>query len=263
MRNGLCGETPSEILNEMKVIQNLNQRAEKKTFSLVISPEKKEGQRLSAKELREITKDFMNKIGINPEKQQFIAFVHTEKAHKHIHIIANRVKEDGRLINDSHIGKRAQWAGHNVAKERGLTSAKEVMIDKIQNIERENDLDRTIKGVILKKHSSVMKMHPKSMEEYQKMMLDLGVEVVPTVNKQGQIQGHRMIDLATGKNFKASEIHRQLGLKNIMKEGIPFKNNDVKLTHGLIKTQNLALDLSMKIVKKLAKEIIREAGIGL
>ena len=137
------------------------------------------------------------------------------------------------------------------------------MIDKIQNIERENDLDRTIKGVILKKHSSVMKMHPKSMEEYQKMMLDLGVEVVPTVNKQGQIQGHRMIDLATGKNFKASEIHRQLGLKNIMKEGISFKNNDVKLAHGLIKTQNLALDLSMKIVKKLAKEIIREAGIGL
>ena len=48
-----------------------------------------------------------------------------------------------------------------------------------------------------------------------------------------------------------------------MKEGIPFKNNDVKLTHGLIKTQNLALDLSMKIVKKLAKEIIREAWIGL
>ncbi len=263
LRNGLCGETPSEILNEMKVIQNLNQRAEKKTLSLVISPEKKEGQRLSDKELREITKDFMNKIGINPDKQQFIAFVHTEKAHKHIHIIANRVKEDGRLINDSHIGKRAQWAGHNVAKERGLTSAKEVMIDKIQNIERENDLDRTIKGVILKKHSSVMKMHPKSMEEYQKMMLDLGVEVVPTINKQGQIQGHRMIDLATGKNFKASEVHRQLGLKNIMKEGIPFKNNDVKLTHGLIKTQNLALDLSMKIVKKLAKEIIREAGIGL
>ena len=255
LRNGLCGETPSEILNEMKVIQNLNQRAEKKTFSLVISPEKKEGQRLSDKELREINKDIM--------KHQFIAFFHTVKANNHIHIIANRVKEDGRLINDSHIGKRAQWAGHNVAKERGLTSAKEVMIDKIQNIERENDLDRTIKGVILKKHSSVMKMHPKSMEEYQKMMLDLGVEVVPTVNKQGQIQGHRMIDLATGKNFKASEIHRQLGLKNIMKEGIPFKNNDVKLTHGLIKTQNLALDLSMKIVKKLAKEIIREAGIGL
>lgn len=260
-RNGLSGEKPTEILQEMKIIQDLNQRAEKKTFSMVLSPEKEEGKKLSDKQLREITKDFMKKLGVDPEKQQYIAFVHTEKSHKHIHIIANRVQENGKLINDNHIGKRAQWAGHEVAKERGLTSAKEKMIDKLKTIEMQKDVDRVVKNEILKKHHFVMSNHPKSMEMYQKQMEKLGVKVTPTINKQGEIQGHRMLDLATGKDFKASEVHRQLGLKNIMQKGVPFKNPAISLSAPLQLTQNIALNLAKSLVKNMVKKTISH-GLG-
>lgn len=260
-RNGLSGEKPTEILHEMKIIQDLNQRAEKKTFSMVISPEKQEGKKLSNKELREITKDFMKKLGVDPEKQQYIAYVHTEKAHKHIHIIANRVQENGKLIPDNHIGKKAQWAGHEVAKKRGLTSAKEKMIDKLKTIEFQKDLDRAVKNEIINKHEFIISKFPNSMESYMKQMNNLGVKVIPTINKQGQVQGHRMMDLATGKDFKASEIHRNLGLKNIIEKGIPFTNPTISLTKTLEVAQNFALNLTSKIITTAIKKTISQ-GIG-
>ncbi|MBM7421050.1 MULTISPECIES: relaxase/mobilization nuclease domain-containing protein [Chryseobacterium] len=260
-RNGVCGEDSKEILQEMKIIQDLNQNAQNKTFSLVLSPEKSEGQKLSNKELREITRDFMKKLNIDPEKQQFIAFVHTEKSHKHIHIIANRVQDNGKLISDHFIGKKAQWAAHEVAKENGLISAKEIMINKLQTIEQGKDLDRAVKNEILKKHEFVINQNPKSMELYMKKMEELGVKVTPTINKQGQIQGHRMMDLATGKDFKASEVHRNLGLKKIMENGIPFQDSNLSFTKPLEIVQNVALKISTKIIKEIVKKTVSQ-GMG-
>ncbi|MFN3019933.1 relaxase/mobilization nuclease domain-containing protein [Chryseobacterium sp. TY3] len=260
-RNNLCGERPTEILQEMKIIQNLNQNAQNKTFSLVLSPDKEEGKKLSNEKLRKITKDFMKKLGIDPDKQQFVAFVHTEKEHKHIHIIANRVQENGKLIPDNYIGKQAHWAAHEVAKENNLISAKEVMISKIQSIEKQTDLDRVVKNDVLKKHDFVMKQNPESMEVYMRKMEKLNVKVVPTINKQGQVQGHRMIDLATGKDFKASEIHRKMGLKNIMEKGIPFKNPKIAFTKPLQLAQNLAVKLASKMVVEIVKQTFSR-GMG-
>ncbi|MCD0477457.1 relaxase/mobilization nuclease domain-containing protein [Chryseobacterium sp. LC2016-29] len=253
-RNGICGETPSQILSEMKIIQNLNQNAQNKTFSLVLSPDKTQGQKLSDKELRKITRDFMKKLSIEPEKQQFVAFVHTEKSHKHIHIIVNRVQDDGKLLSDHFIGKKAQWAAHKVAIENGLISAKELLIDKLRSIDQGKDLDRTVKNEILRKHDFVMNHHPKSMESYMKKMEEIGVKIIPTINKQGQIQGHRMSDLATGKDFKASDVHRSVGLKKLMENGLPFIDANLSFTKPLESAQNLALKISREIVTEIAKD---------
>lgn len=228
LRNNLSGMTPTEILQEMKIIQNLNQKAQYKTLSLVLSPEKKEGQKLTNKELKEITLDFLKELKVDTKNQQYLAFVHTEKEHKHIHIICNRVKDDGTLVSDNFIGKKAKWAAHRIAKERGLISAKERMLENLKNIEQGKDDKRAIKNKILEKHNLVMKTKPKSMEEYKRKMYDFGVKVIPTINRQGLIQGYRFLDLESGNNFKASEIHRKLGL-NILseKEILPIRKETI------------------------------------
>ena len=217
LRNNLSGVTPTEILQEMKIIQNLNQKAQYKTLSLVLSPEKIEGKKLTNKELQEMTLDFLKELKIDTKNQQYLAFVHTEKEHKHIHIICNRVKDNGTLVSDNFIGKKAQWAAHRIAKEKGLISAKERMIENLKNIEQGKDNNRAIKNRILEKHNLVMETNPKSMEEYRRKMYDFGVKVIPTINRQGLIQGYRFLDLESGNNFKASEIHRKLGL-NVLSE---------------------------------------------
>ena len=231
LRNNLSGVTPTEILQEMKIIQNLNQKAQYKTLSLVLSPEKIEGKKLTNKELQEMTLDFLKELKIDTKNQQYLAFVHTEKEHKHIHIICNRVKDNGTLVSDNFIGKKAQWAAHRIAKERGLISAKERMIENLKNIEQGKDNNRAIKNRILEKHNLVMETNPKSMEEYRRKMYDFGVKVIPTINRQGLIQGYRFLDLESGNNFKASEIHRKLGL-NILseKEILPIRTETIHST---------------------------------
>ena len=231
LRNNLSGETPTEILHEMKIIQDLNQKAQYKTLSLVLSPEKTEGQKLTNKELQEMTLDFLKELKIDTKNQQYLAFVHTEKEHKHIHIICNRVKDDGTLVSDNFIGKKAQWAAHRIAKERGLISAKERMIENLKNIEQGKDNKRAIKNKILEKHNLVMKINPKSMEEYKHKMYDFGIKVIPTINRQGLIQGHRFLDLESGSDFKASEIHRKLGLNVLSeKEILPIRTETIHST---------------------------------
>ena len=51
-------------------------------------------------------------------------------------------------------------------------------------------------------------------------MKSMGVIVQPSINKQGQIQGHRFLNVATNENFKASEINRKIDLKNFGKTKI-------------------------------------------
>lgn len=228
LRFGLCGEKPTEIMREMRVIQNANQRAKNKFFSLVLSPDKEEGKTISDKRLREMTKDFMRELGINPERQQFIAFVHTEKPHKHIHIIANRVQRDGTLISDHHIGKRAQWAAHRIAKKNNLISAKEKQHKNLENMSIEEKKHKSVRQKIKRKHDWVMRKNPKSMQVYFKIMNKVGVEVVPTINKyNGKVQGMRVKDLETGLEFKASDVHRSMSLNKIMETGIPYEASAV------------------------------------
>ena len=79
LRNNLCGETPVELFQEMKILQNLNQKATNKLISLVLSPHVNDGKNLSKKDLENITSEFLKELEIDVEKSQFIAFLHTEK----------------------------------------------------------------------------------------------------------------------------------------------------------------------------------------
>lgn len=221
-RNLLCGSTPKEVVEEMKMIQDLNQKATNKTFSLVLSPDVKDGKNLSDDELRAMTKDYMNKLGIDTEKQQYIMFIHSGTKAKHIHIIANRVQANGKLISDNHIGKRAQWIAHEIAKEKGLISAKERMFENMKNIEKGTD---SLKNQIFKKHQEILKQNPKSFENYILLMKEKGLEVKPTINRQGQLQGFRVKDLKTEKEFKASEVNRLMSASNLIKSGISLNYN--------------------------------------
>lgn len=266
-RNNLCGSTPKEIIEEMKMIQDLNHRATNKTFSMVISPDIKDGKNLSDDELRGITKDYLNKLGIDTEKQQYVAFVHTEKEHKHVHIIANRVQPNGKLIPDHHIGKRAQWIAHAIAKEKGLVSAKEKMFENLKNIDKVKD---NLKTEIFSKHQAVMMERPQTFQKYIFQMKQQGLEVNPTINRQGQVQGFRVRDLKTDKEYKMSEIHRSMSASNLIKSGLKndlshkldttLKRVNHKQTKQTSINKSVAINKELKSIKNdLAFEIKKEA----
>lgn len=226
LRNDLSGTTPKEIYSDMLVLQQQNLRCKNNTISIVLSPTVSDGKRMSDNHLRELTQDFLKTLNLDPRVNQYIAFVHTEKEHKHIHILMNRVRTDGTLIKDNFISKKAQAAAHEIAVKYNLTSAKDLkerkeLKNKITNI----DIKKTIKNA----HFDVLKTKPKNLKIYQERMAKSGIQVLPTINKQGNIQGYRFLHDASGINLKASEVDRNLKLNEL------FRNEESIITEPNLK----------------------------
>lgn len=225
-RNLVSGITPKEIFDDFKIYIEQNQRASKKIFSMVLSPSIEDGHKFTKDEFRDITLEFLKELDFDIKNQPYIAFLHNEKNHFHVHIIASRVNGDGSLIKDNHIGKKAQWAAHRVAINRKLISAKQVRIDKSIAIEKEKNQINTIKKNILNVHKSIV-ANQLNYEEYKRKMFENGFLIKPYLNKQDQLQGHKIIDVHSGVDYKASDIHRSLSLNNLFKIGILPKSNEI------------------------------------
>ena len=154
LRSRLSGETPKELYSDMSIFQNQNLRCTNNTISIVLSPTIQDSMNMSNDELKALTESFFKEMDLDPESNQFIAFVHTENDHKHVHILLNRVKTDGSLINDSFISKKAQTAAHRMALKLGWTSAKDLMEAK----ERERkEFTKEVRSIIKKAHYIVFK----------------------------------------------------------------------------------------------------------
>lgn len=256
----LAGDTTEQITDEFKLIQEQNVRCQKNTLSFILSPIQEEGKQLSKTQLGELTQKFIKEM--NLKEQQAIAFVHRDKAHTHVHLYVNRIGFDGKAYNDSLIGKRSQLAAENVAKEMGLTTVKEVQLEKNINLQ-------PIRHEIKNRHQSVMEhQRPKTLEDYIKAMKAENVKVIPTINKANKLQGFRLE--YKGHNLKASEVHRSMSGGRILGQiaqnsGIGNQIKPIKTVQLLGKTTELTVNFAASIAKSLVKKVIKRSitkGIG-
>jgi len=74
--------------------------------------------RLSDDRMVEIAREYMRRIGI--VNTQYIVCRHTDTAHPHLHIVANRVDNDGRTISDSNDSRRSAKICRELTQEYGL-----------------------------------------------------------------------------------------------------------------------------------------------
>lgn len=257
----LAGENPKEITEEFRIVQSQNPRTKKNTLSFVLSPSIEDGKRLSKQELSELTKKFVKAMGL--KERQAIAFVHSNKEHTHIHLYANRIGFDGKAYKDSFIGKRSQQRAHEVAREMGLTTARDVQHQRLDKVKQ-------VRNEIKRVHEEVIRSErPKSLDAYIKLMEENGIKVIPIINRQEKLQGFRFE--YKGQNLKGSEVHRSMSGGRIIAQ-ISESANKV-ITKSKMPTLKLAgktIELSANIItalaKRFAKKIIKRAidqGIGI
>tara|TARA_R110000765_G_scaffold24919_2_gene62004 strand:+ start:2618 stop:3487 length:870 start_codon:yes stop_codon:yes gene_type:complete len=256
----LAGNSPQEITEEFRLIQEENTRCQKNTLSFILSPTQEDGRNLSKQQLGELTQRFIKEMRL--KERQAIAFVHRDKEHTHVHLYVNRIGFDGRAYNDSFIGKRSQLAAENVAKEMRLTTVKDVQLEK--------ELDSIKVRLEIKEiHHKVMESHrPKTLDSYIKIMKERNVEVLPTINKADKLQGFRF--QYEGHNFKASEVHRSMSGGRIMAQlsqnkGVAKPKEVDKSVQLLGKTVKMSTNLATSIAKNIIKKTIKRAidtGIG-
>ena len=242
----LVGESPREITEEFKFIQQLNENCTKNTLSFVLSPTVEDGKKLDKKDLEKICDKFMEQMKLG--ERQAVAFVHRDKEHTHIHLYVNRIDFNGMAYKDSFIGKRSQQAAEKVAQQLHLTTVKQVQWEQNFNL-------REIRSEIKRRHDLTMKQfRPISFKEYMEGMKANGVKVIPCINKANKLQGFRF--QFDNYNLKGSAIHRSMSGGNIGKE--------LAATAGVSRflQQNMQMNLLGKVVElsgKLAISITKQA----
>ncbi len=256
----LAGINPQQITEEFKLIQEQNTRCQKNTLSFILSPTREDGAKLTKEKLNELTQRFIKEMQL--KENQAVAFVHRDKAHTHVHLYVNRIGFDGKAYNDSFIGKRSQLAAENVAKEMGLTTVKDVQLEK--------ELDSIHVRLEIKNiHLRVMENErPKTLDSYIKAMRERNVEVIPSINRANKLQGFRF--QYHGHNFKASEVHRSMSGGKIIgqitqNKGMGKPKEASKSVKLLGKTLEMSTNLASSVAKSILKKVIKRAidtGIG-
>lgn len=243
----VVGDSGQEIKNEFRLFQNLNTRTTNNDISFVLSPEPKDGKKLSNNDFKAISEDFLKKMGL--DNHQAITIKHTDKDHTHLHLFVNRIDTNGKAHNDSFISKKSQTVADTIAQERGLIRARVVQA-------YNQAMHKDLKMQIFQKHKAVLQHRPRDFKAYSELMQASGAKIIPTINKANRLQGYRVE--FQGVNLKATEVNRSMSLS---KMGVNIKQaKGAALNTSL--TLNPALKIGFKVLKTLGKGISRSSGIG-
>src|SRR6185312_4737308 len=139
----------------------------------------------SDEQLKEIARKYLDRLGI--VNTQFSVSKHTDKAHLHLHIIANLVDNSGKVISDSWIGLKGKKVAQQLTEEYGLIPA-------IRKDLRRTHLDALSKSEAIKYkiYQAIAQNISRcgTMDELEDLLQKLGIDVLykfkgQTREKQG------------------------------------------------------------------------------
>ena len=103
--HNLCGETPKEIHEEMKLINDYNSRCKNKFLRIEIGIAPQDEPRMTFKILNRLALLFAKQMGL--DDHQWVAVTHKDTDNLHIHIIANRISLGGQVYDTTFVSNRA------------------------------------------------------------------------------------------------------------------------------------------------------------
>lgn len=198
--------SPKEIFNDFQHIQALNDRTKNKSIHAIISLNPKDDlSKLSTQDLIDIGDQYLQKHGFNDN--QSATYLHRDKAHLHLHIVANRINFEGKSVSSSHnYAKNIEFAREMESKYQLIkTNRKQKGVDFVRDNQRANIIKDKIDRAVLKSAT---------MDEFCQQMKQLNVLVL-------RGRGIAFVDSA-GAKFKGSELGREYSLMGIEKM---LKNN--------------------------------------
>ena len=159
----------------------------------------------------EIAKKYLEEIGIT--NTQYTMVKHIDKAHLHVHIIANMVNNDGQVISDSWIALKGKKAAQELTLKYKLVPAikKDLALTHLESL-TESEANK------YKIYMAISESLPQcsSMEELEKRLLKQGIQI--QYKYKGQTKEKQGISFKIGTDsFKGSKVDRRFSLGNLEK----------------------------------------------
>ena len=216
--HNLCGETPKEVHEEMKLIDDYNSRCKNKFLRVEIGIAPQDEPQMTFKTLNRLALLFAKQMGL--DDHQWVAVTHKDTDNLHIHIIANRISLRGQVYDTTFISNRAARVAEVLSRKHGLTIAKEVAtVRPHRKTQADPARDRTKQQVRSICYALLEKHRGKGLSGHSMFLYELyrsGVEIDRLKNKLGKVYGLKFT--YDGQSFKASEIGREFGFRTLPKQ---------------------------------------------
>lgn len=149
--------------------------------------------------------------GLELNNTQFVITRHTDKDHAHMHIIANRVANDGNPIDDSWIGLRGKKIAQELTREYLLVPA---LNKNLKLTHRENLNESEERRYRL--YEAVAKSLPgcTNLGQLEKKLLNQGIDVQYRI-KEGTGQRQGISFRLENECFKGSQVDREFSMKRL------------------------------------------------
>ena len=212
---------PKELIEDFQEQSRLNSKVKKPVFHTFLSFHKDDSARLDKDILIKIILDYVKEMGLT--NTQFVAFLHTDTQHPHIHLVANRIMKNGTRLNDSMEGYRGKQVCQKITAKYQLIPA--------DHLTSKYGYDGTIvKGTkydLNPKENFKKRLKPiiqqligesKSLQEFKDNMKEFGVEMKIKQDANGRNVGISFGEThedGTSMWVKGSEIDRQFSARNL------------------------------------------------
>lgn len=177
-------------------------------ISLSFSPE--DLAKLDDKKIAEIAKEYMRRMGI--KNTQYVIFRHFDQPHPHIHIVYNRVDNDGNGIKGDTSYTKSAAITKALTRQYGLTFGKGK--DKVRR-ERLKGKD-AVKYRLFDAITSALK-DSVTWGELKRFLAAKAISLDYVRNSDGNIRGVTFTDSKRNVTFAGSKIDRSLSYANIDK----------------------------------------------
>ena len=109
-----------QLTRRFQDLTSLNRRT--KTNALHISLNFAPGEKLSAEQLEEISKRYLDRIGFG--NQPCLIYQHFDAGHPHVHLVTVNIDREGKRIETHNLGKnQSEKARKEIEQEFGLVAA--------------------------------------------------------------------------------------------------------------------------------------------
>jgi hypothetical protein len=161
--------------------------------------------------IQEIARKYLE--GLNIRNTQIAIFKHTDKAHLHVHLIANMIGNDGKSISDRWIGLRGKKLGQQLTQEYKLTQSISKDLSKIQ-FQSLKDPEKH-KYLIYAALKNQLR-EAKTMDDLRSRLQKLGIAM--QYKYKGHTQEKQGVSFKLGEYaFKGSEIDRHFSYSKLGK----------------------------------------------
>lgn len=169
------------------------------------------GEKPKDSEILEIAQKYLE--GLNITGTQYAIVKHTDKAHLHVHLIANMVSNEGKSISDRWIALRGKKLAQKLTLEYKLTQglSKNLSLTQYQNLREPGKCQYKIYAAVRHHLRS-----SSSMDELEGLLKPLGIEM--QFKYKGQTNERQGVSFKLGEHcFKGSTIDRQFSYGNLEK----------------------------------------------